>query len=94
MSIDITKKPIIELLHRLQGLQYFEKVTSDYTVEHARMGYYVTLMVGRLVDDRYVRKDGTVWASMDDNNGEAGGTYFSTKEEAESLLASLLGAQK
>lgn len=94
MSTNLAENSLRDVMTRLQGFQYFEKVTSDYTVEHARMGYYVTLMVGNLVDDRYVRKDGTVWASMDDKNGEAGGTYFSTKEEAESLLASLLGAQK
>lgn len=80
---------------RFDYVQYDETVTSDYTVEHARLGYYITIVGKGLGEDRYVNKNGTVWSFMGTlPDSREGGTYISTKEEAESLLASLLGAQK
>lgn len=75
-------------------VKYDEHVTKYYTVQHARLGYYISFYTGTLEGDRYVRKDGGIWSFMDSVGSGEGGTYFETQEEAESLLASLLGAQK
>lgn len=74
--------------------QYHEPVNTDYRLANTWIGYYIVFYGAEVGDDRYVRRDGTIWSFMDSHYGETGGTYFDTKEEAESLLASLLGAQK